>query len=46
MLSAHDIYTPLHRPHPAAPDSLLVHIAMAPIDYIRDRMRGVEATAA
>jgi len=38
---------PTHpRPHPSAPNSLLVHIATSPIDYIRDRWRfGVNAAA-
>lgn len=27
------------RPHPSAPDSLLVHIAQAPLDYFKDRFR-------
>lgn len=29
------------RPHPSAPDSILAHIALAPLDYVRDRWRGM-----
>lgn len=29
------------RPHPSAPNNILVHIATAPFDYIRDKFRGI-----